>query len=195
VSVEFPCLRCGGLTVNVPFSFVAIKRGTISCDNCNSEHYLSVKRIKRAFQVCYQRYTLRYPLENYSGTDDPPVVILHADSGYNEEPSENVTLGGPVIIYPRKKSFKAMEVSGIWKLTNGLCHICEKPWKLEERSVSGWHIDHVIPHIGGGKRTEQLSNFRIACAKCNLKKGRGYTEKQIQVSIRRLIEVFQVLTI
>jgi hypothetical protein len=27
---------------------------------------------------------------------------------------------------------------------------CRRRWRLDQRGGNRWHIDHVIPHIGGG---------------------------------------------
>ena len=69
-----PCLRCGNLAVPIIPLFVLKGRSasTFLCRFCDAEHYLSVTRERGAFVVCYQRYTLRYPLEYY----DDGVVLL-----------------------------------------------------------------------------------------------------------------------
>lgn len=108
-----------------------------------------------------------------------------------DPPAESIDLYdatfGPIVIYPRKKNYKRSEILEIWETTGGTCHLCGRKWKLSERSRLGWHVDHVIPHIGGGPETEQLSNLRVACAKCNLDKGRGYKEEHLQSSIQKLV--------
>ena len=55
-----------------------------------------------------------------------------------------------------------------------------------QRGRKGWHVDHVIPNGGGGRETEMLDNFGVACAGCNLRKGRGYTNRSIKEAIRNL---------
>jgi hypothetical protein len=34
-----------------------------------------------------------------------------------------------------------------------------------------------------------VSNLRVACARCNLKKGKGYTSAAIRLGLRRLVEL------
>lgn len=87
-----------------------------------------------------------------------------------------------------------MEVEKIWRASNGRCHICKRKWNLDQRSKYGWHIDHVIPHIGGGQDVEKLSNMRVACSACNLKKGKGYLESNIRKSINQLVTVMGLNT-
>jgi len=168
-----------------------VGRDTLSCRACETEHFLSVRRDGNLFDVRYHRYTLRYPLEYYDSGMEPPVVELRTDAASSGTEAQE-TFSGPIKIYARKSRFTQTEVRAIWQVTRGACHICRYTWRVEERGRRGWHIDHVIPHIGGGADTEQLQNFRVACAKCNLRKGRGYTKTQVQLGIRRLlIEQFQ----
>lgn len=185
--VQIPCLRCGELSVLVPFLFPSVGRDTLACRRCEALHYLRVTRTGHRFDVRYHRYTLRYPLEFYDEGEDPPVVQL---SLRTEPDGELECFAGPVVIHPRKARFTSSEVEGIWRATNGVCHICKRRWRIKQRGKNGWHIDHVIPHIGGGADVEHLPNLRVACAKCNLRKGRGYTQAQVRFSLRRLVEQF-----
>lgn len=127
---------------------------------------------------------MRYPLDEYDPGQDVFEVRLGVSG--DREGAVSDTFSGPIMIYPRKARFTKTEVLEIWRESGKKCHICNKSWALDERSRSGWHIDHVIPHIGGGADTEKLTNLRVACATCNLKKGRGYTESRIKLSISRL---------
>lgn len=180
--VPLPCLRCGDLSVPVNVALGFSPRDVIPCMHCDALHYLALYFIGDRLHVCYQRYTQRYPLEEYDGSD-PHIIICHSRKG-SKEPD---TFSGPITVFPRKR-FKPDEVRQVWRASGRRCHICGKKWRLKDRSRTGWHIDHVIPHIGGGADTEEMPNFRVACAKCNLSKGRGYTEKQVKLGIRRLIE-------
>jgi hypothetical protein len=38
-----------------------------------------------------------------------------------------------------------------------------------------------------------MPNFRIACARCNLRKGRGYREANIRVALNKLIKALETL--
>jgi len=144
-----------------------------------------VTRAVDSFSIFYQRHTLRYPLEFYDDGEEPPVVRLDV-LPCTREPD---TFTGPIMVYPRKR-FTPAEVGAIWRATKSRCHLCGHRWRLDKRGRDGCHIDHVIPHIGGGADVEELPNHRIACAKCNLKKGRGYTEKQVRLGFHRLIEAW-----
>lgn len=186
--VPLPCLRCGDLTVPVAPLFLLVGRGasTFPCQSCEAQHYLGIARDGNAFTVCYQRYTLRYPLEFYD-EGDPPIARCHVD-GQSGDESDDEVFAGPIMVYPRKRRFLRSEVVAIWQATKGRCHICNQRWRVDQRGADGWHIDHVVPHVGGGRDTEEMPNFRVACGICNLKKGKGYTEASIRLGLRRLVE-------
>lgn len=186
--VWLPCLRCGQRSVPIPTTFLRTDGGgtTYNCRfrSCEAEHFFAISRHDTTFLIAYQRHTLRYPLEYYDQGTTPFDIRLYRrqpgdgqldDSGYV----------GPVVVYPRKKRFAPAEVRSISNATGG-CHICQHPWQLSQRGTRGWHIDHVIPHAGGGAGTEQIANFRVACAKCNLEKGKGFTEAVIRLRLREL---------
>jgi 5-methylcytosine-specific restriction endonuclease McrA len=155
---------------------------------CEAQHYLSVTRERDTFAICYQRYTLRYPLEYYDDGEVPPIATLHAGRHAAGE-SDGETFAGPIVVYPRKRRFSRCEVEAIWRATKGRCHICSQRWPIAQRGPRGWHIDHMIPHIGGRREVEELPNFRVACARCNLKKGKGYTEASIRLGLRHVVEL------
>ena len=188
--MSLPCLRCGKLAVPITYLFLLIggRAPTFSCRMCDAEHYLSVKRQNGTFKVSYQRYTLRYPLESYDDGEIPPAVSFYASGSATVE-SDNATSTGPIVVYPRKKRFSRSELETIWRASQSRCHICNRRWSIRQRGARGWHVDHVIPHSGGGREVEDFRNFRIACARCNLKKGKGYTEASIRLSLRNLVEV------
>src|SRR5216684_7606489 len=79
-TVFLPCLRCGQLSVPVVplFLYIGQCASTFPCRSCEAQHYLAVAREDRGFTVCYQRYTLRYPLEYYD-EGSPPIVTFHVD--------------------------------------------------------------------------------------------------------------------
>ena len=170
------------------------KTSTFFCQICDTEHYFSFTQENGAFTFCYQRYTLRYPLKHYDEGIEPPTARMHA-LGCTTGETDDDTYSGPVIVSPRKRRFSQSEVGAIWSATKGRCHICHRRWSLNERGLHGWHIDHVIPHIGGGHNTELLPNFRVACANCNLRKGRGFREVSIRLGLRQLAELFQEMRI
>lgn len=187
-----PCLRCATGYVGVSLLGLALGRRNgryrdgLTCRHCDGTHYLQITPIEHGYEVVYQPYTLRYPLEMYDDEVEVPFVRVNAIKG--SVPSDDSGFTGPVTVYPRKSYFKRSEVSEIWRATKGKCHLCSTSWKLSERGRNGWHIDHVIPHIGGGSDTEEMPNFRVACAKCNLSKGKGQRPKLIRASIHSLVE-------
>lgn len=177
------CPVCVAETVRYVLALALLqsRASTFRCRLCGAEHYLSVAQLTGAFVFCYQPYTLRYPLDHYDDGIEPPFVVMRSKFPAEHGLSDANT--GPVIVYPRKKQFSRAEVETIWSATEGHCHICDRLWQLAERSRDGWHIDHIIPNIGGGIDTESMENFRVACAKCNLTKGRGYTEATIRLAL------------
>ena len=187
--VWLPCLRCGA--VSVPIATILVRsdgRGsTWNCRGrpCEAEHFLSIMRKDNKVVICYQRYTLRYPLEFYDEGVMPVDVRLYMGKSSETQFDETGYIG-PVVVYPRKKRFSPAEVKAIWQATHGRCHICARRWRHDQRGVHGWHIDHVIPH-GGGRETECTENFRVACAICNLRKGKGFTEAAIRLGLRNLV--------
>ncbi|MCC7404315.1 MAG: HNH endonuclease [Bdellovibrionales bacterium] len=187
------CLRCGESAVAVPFLFVLTNRDTFSCRRCEAQHFLQVEADGVQLAIIYDRYTLRYPLEFYSDCELPAIAKLRSSDPYKEKDIIDESFSGPWITYPRKKSYSASEVQKIWLNSKGKCHLCNRKWAAGERSRSGWHIDHIVPHAGGGN-TEIIVNLKVACAKCNLKKGRGYTDKKLMMSIRDFIETYQSWT-
>jgi 5-methylcytosine-specific restriction endonuclease McrA len=128
---------------------------------------------------------MRYPMEQYDDHTFPKIVLREAHSRGEFDDSDD-SLFGPIVIYKRKKHFRQAEKEAIWLTSRRRCHLCGKRWGLKQRSQNGWHIDHVIPNVGGGKDTEGLANFRVACARCNLKKGRGYTERTIREALKQM---------
>lgn len=186
--VWLPCLRCGCPAVPVlPVKSVEGAFGVVSC-RCSAKHHLSVTQTGNMFRVCYQRYTLRYPPEFYDAGEVPPFVRLHAVSPSVGGADVGV-FAGPIVVQPRKRYYSISEVEALWRASGRRCHICDRRWALAQRGVRGWHLDHVIPHIGGGIDTESVSNLRVACARCNLKKGKGYTSAAIRLGLRRLVEL------
>lgn len=183
-----PCLRCGCDSVPVSLILGIERRETVSClaRNCGAEHYLEIRRTPVSVEVIYDRHTLRYPLEYYDAGKHPVVRLKLARCGVTEDSEEGFR--GPIAVYHRKKHFNRHEVLAVWKASGGRCHLCRRKWGAGQRSRSGWHIDHVIPNVGGGVATEQTENFRVACARCNLRKGRGHTPKRLLVAIRNLVE-------
>ena len=185
----FPCLRCGQTTVAalIPQPTDELEMGDLTCKRCATPHYLIARKQGGMWWAIYDRDTRRYPSDHY---DEPPSLKLAPQKkvplthpGNDEAPYPQ---HGPIFIYQRKR-FSPEEARQVWRQSGGWCHLCEnKRWKLNERGRWGWHIDHVIPNIGGGWDTEMMDNFRVACAICNLRKGKGYTERTIRNVLQSL---------
>jgi len=185
-----PCLRCGQWALPVSLILGLERRETVDCLACGDVHYLEVKRHEQGYDICFQRYTLRYPLEFYDEGVQMPVVQLHA-SEQPEPDEQRESFSGPIIIYPRRRIRRASELRIIWDASERRCHLCGRRWKLASRGRSGWHVDHIIPHAGGGADTESTCNLRVACWRCNLSKGRGYSGADVRWGLQRLVACFQ----
>lgn len=181
-----PCLRCGLLKVTallaVPAREVFLE--DLRCKDCCIPHFLRVwmEGDETCFQ--YDRDTRRYPSEFYA--EPPDIKVVFRDvviTGQDDSPFPG---RGPIKILKRKRFSKA-DLLSIWQQSRHSCHICRKEWKLAQHGQRGWHVDHVVPNVGGGEDTEDMSNFLVACARCNLKKGRGYTGKLIREALGLLI--------
>jgi 5-methylcytosine-specific restriction endonuclease McrA len=158
------------------------------CGACDAKHFLFARFSTSSVDVIYCRYTFRHPLDCYDESE-LPFDIRQYLSHTPPESEESDVFAGPIKIYPRKKRFTTSDLLTIWRATNGMCHLCrDRRWKLNERGKNGWHVDHIIPHIGGGAGLQKLANLRVACAKCNLSKGRGYTVARVRIAVRNLIE-------
>jgi 5-methylcytosine-specific restriction endonuclease McrA len=154
---------------------------------CRASHYLRTRLSEAGFAVRYQPYTLRHPLEMYDENFDPPLVIGEVVKGSKPQDED---YAGIIRRYPRKKYFNKTETLQIWEQSGRRCHLCTKEWTLEQKGAEGWHIDHVIPHTSGGSKVEEMPNFRVACARCNLSKGKGWTERTMKEAISELAEKF-----
>lgn len=188
--VMFPCLRCGKWGVPVSLLSGLVRRDEIISMCCEVSHLLEIAECSGGYEVCYQRYTLRDPIEMYDPGPDPE-VRLHGVPDTSFPDAADGNFRGPVRILRRKRRYSREEVVAIWRQSKGRCHICGCRWGLAGRSRDGWHVDHVIPHVGGGNDTESMPNFRVACARCNLAKGRGYTDRDIRLAIRDLIAHYE----
>ncbi len=182
-----PCLRCGRDSVVVSLLGGLERRETLQCQapDCGVDHHLEIRRGSAGIEVIYDRHTLRYPLEMYD-PGDHPVVRMRIRARPPSSPSED-EYRGIITIYRRQKYFSPAHVRAIWAASDGRCHICGRTWRARDRSRTGWHIDHVIPNVGGGVCTERPDNFRVACARCNLQKGRGYTPHRVLAAVRKLV--------
>ena len=175
-----PCLRCGKKSVALlaPKPAEPFERNDLFCDHCGARHILAVK----SDRVIYDRDTRRYPSENYDDNEFP-VIKLYAGK-HSKFPDS--AMSGPIIICKRKRRFSLDELRIIFKRSKGRCHLCQKRWKLSGHGRTGWHVDHEIPNAGGGCETEEIENFRVACARCNLKKGCGYTFRTVHLALKKL---------
>ena len=161
-----------------PFEYVDLICGN---SNCEARHILLIRRD----HAIYDRDTRRYPSEFYDDNEFPIIKLCDVKPP-KSPPNDDSILFGPIVILRRKKRFSLKELQVIYARSNGKCHLCLKPWAFSSRSKTGWHVDHVIPNAGGGWDTEQMENFRVACARCNLKKGRGYTFRTVRLVLEQL---------
>jgi len=189
--VYLPCLRCG--TLSVGFFAPKKAREFVASDllcggwDCEARHYLKMWRDLDGWRFIYVRDTRRYPAETYEDEPPPGLVTSFGDSHSDLSEDGDSNQYGPIRILRRKKYFTRDEIQKIHQLSHGKCSLCGKRWKLPERGKDGWHIDHMVPHSGGGGDTEEIQNFRVACARCNLKKGRGYTRRIVLAHLIRLL--------
>jgi len=184
------CLRCALPSVTVPVLpfLLGGRSDAFACRLCNTQHHLSIRDGEGGFIVQYQRYTQRYAPDEYDDGAEFPVVTLGVVRGSKVDGSDHAgPFSGPIVVYPRRKRFSVDDLREIWTASSGRCHLCNRRWELAQRGRNGWHVDHVIPHCGGGPDTESLRNLRVSCASCNIRKGRGYTKKSVTVGLRNLI--------
>lgn len=59
------------------------------------------------------------------------------------------------------------EIRHLYQAQHGLCAFC-----FCDLSISGYHIDHLIPLCKGG--SNHIQNILLLCPPCNLKKGSNY---------------------
>jgi hypothetical protein len=135
------------------------------------------------WSAIYDRDTRRYPSDYY---EEQPFVVVTTKKALLQDDDPPFPDRGAICVFTRRR-FSRDEIKRIWIQSNRKCYMCKKKWKLAERSRTGWHIDHLIPNIGGGKETEMMENFRVACARCNLGKGRGYTSTVIRGALHNLL--------
>lgn len=188
----FPCRRCGRASVPVGIFFRGDFSDTYQClaSDCGAQHFLSVKFGPDSTYVRYERWTRRYPPEDYDDGDDPDlgeVRFQTASRTYTPSETPCDAYPGPIVVCRRKRNFNKSELLTIWRASCRRCYLCHKPWRLKDRGRNGWHVDHVIPHSGGGPNTEAVTNMRVACAKCNLVKGVGFSNEQLRSAIVTLV--------
>jgi len=153
------------------------------CEICGARHFFAVLPDR----VIYDRDTRRYPSEYYDDNEFP-IILLRARKRSQPASEDESTLSGPITIFERKKRFSSDELGTIFSRSKGKCHLCGHGWALADHGRRGWHVDHVIPNAGGGCDTENIDNFLVACARCNLKKGRGYTSRTVRLAVQELWE-------
>lgn len=184
ILVYLSCLRCGSRKVCfvVPNTITFCEIPDLMCDDCGAPHFLKID----ADGVEYKRDTRRYPSDNYDDNDFP-VITGWCDERPEAPPDEDRPGFGPITRYPRRRLSRE-EVRQVFKQSRGRCHLCGRRWNLADHGSYGWHADHVVAHSGGGWDTESLDNFLVACARCNLRKGRGYTPRDVRLALRELVE-------
>lgn len=182
------CLKCAHESVPVLVFSLEESGGLLTCRDCGANHYLRV--LPERSEISYCRYTRRYPPEFYPQDDFSECGISIEQKWKKGQQQDTSPFGenfGLVRVQTRRK-FNLKEVSEIWKNSDKKCHLCGKRWKLNQRSRSGWHIDHIIPNIGGGHETEEIENMKVACAKCNLGKGKGFSDRKLKEKLSRIIQ-------
>lgn len=183
--LNLPCKACGQWHVTFLIAEPFGSFGPAGCDFCWSAHDLDIFQSEYGWVAAYDRNVLRYP-EEHDGKSLPFFVRFKAPRTEDDD--------GPIMLAKRKSYFSAKEVADIWHKTNGWCHLCSRTrWHLEQRGVYGWHIDHVKPNIGGLAGTELSNNFRVACASCNLRKGKGYRHRDIRDKLTIFMAGWQAL--
>jgi len=185
IFVYLPCLRCGSRKVcfMVPSTVTFCEIPDLMCEDCGARHYLRIA----PDGVEYKPDTRRYPSDNYDDNDFP-VMKGRALERLDSPPDDDRPGFGPITIYPRKRYFSSDDLRQIYEQSGGRCGLCRKRWKLTDHGQYGWHIDHVVANAGGGWDTEDMANFQVSCARCNLKKGRGYTSRDIRSALQELVE-------
>ena len=186
-----PCLRCNQLKVIVlaatPFERTPAQELICGDDECNAVHYFGVSFKEGTFLIHYSRDTRRYQLDNYEERPDVIVRFGRLSKVELENIGESEPFGrGPIFLLRRRK-VNSSEVRSIWERSKGCCHICGKKWKLNERGINGWHVDHRIPNSHGGADTEDFRNLKVACAPCNLRKGDGHPERLVEIALSQHI--------
>ena len=138
--------------------------------------------------IHFSRDTRRYPLDSYDEERPDFVVTFGRLSKVElEDIKECEPFGrGPIFLLKRRR-LKPSDVQSIWIASKGSCHICGKKWKLKERGMNGWHIDHFIPNSHGGPDTEDFRNLKVACGTCNLRKGDGRPERLVEIALSQQI--------
>jgi|CZKI01.1.fsa_nt_gi 5-methylcytosine-specific restriction endonuclease McrA/transcription elongation factor Elf1 len=180
-----PCLRCGSDSVGVSLLSGASRRENVWClaKECEAVHYLRIAPDSGGLDVAYGRYTRGDPLEAYDEGGPPAPKRTR---GKKMQPLEVDGFSGPVAVYPPKRHFNRAQVHEVWKASKGRCQLCGRRWSSDERGPKGWQIDHVIPNAGAGAGGKQIG-FRLACANCSPRKGRGDRHARLLRSIRDLV--------
>jgi len=125
--IMLPCLRCGlpRVAFLAPRSVTDWNSSETPCERCGSLHYLALKRSPAECLIAYDRFTMRYPMEQYDDHTFPKIVLREAHSREESDDSDD-SLFGPIVIYKRKKHFsqaekkchlahQSSEVSSLWK--------------------------------------------------------------------------------
>lgn len=183
----FPCLRCAqfAVTAFVPRTFERLNLPELICEKCCAPHYLMAEKEGSFWWMAYDRHTRRYPPDHYDEEPQYSIAPFREVSLNNSTEDDRSFHGyGPILIYRRKRCSRN-EVHAIWLRSGRRCHSCGKRWRLNQHGSKGWHIDHEIPNSGGGRDTETIGNFLVACANCNLKKGNGRPEILVKQALKR----------
>jgi hypothetical protein len=148
-----PCLRCGHMTVAaiIPRAAKELKIGDLECKRCSAPHYLLARKQNGFWPAVYDRDTRRYPFDHYDEFPHFRMDLRHVSTNCPGDGDAPHPQYRPIVVYKRKR-FSATEVRQIWIQSGRKCPLCRKPWKLHERSRTGWHIDHIIPISAQAKK-------------------------------------------
>jgi len=185
----FPCLCCAQMKIVaiIPEIYDGLYLSELICKKCCTPHSLLLRKDGDDWLASFTRATRRYPNDHY---DEPQSFGLNPRRKVSlrdvEEEERPFSGYGRVLIYRRRRlSIKNRRI--VWNRCRGKCHLCGKPWEFEQFGRNGWHLDHDIPNSGGGKATESLENFRVACGCCNLSKGNGRPSALIKAALGQLL--------
>jgi DNA-directed RNA polymerase subunit RPC12/RpoP len=180
-----PCLRCGRFSVDflVPYRWEKLELGELTCKRCSTPHFLKARIENGTWWAIYDRDTRRYPSDYYD--EQPFVLVKFKKVPLSHTDDAPFPYRGPIIVFKRRR-LSCDEVKTVWLQSRRKCHMCGKKWKLTKRGRRDWHVEHVVPNSGGGRDTEMMDNLRVACASCNLRKGRGYTNRSVREALEAL---------
>ena len=186
--VDIRCKNCGAVLHK---SFVSVRHGKATCENC--AHIESVKRkahekliktqkkewekaVKRkakqlSFAVCECCGSLFFPT---SGCNKKYCSAECADKHHNSTKKDRRMRKLSTVMVDKDITLK-----DLFKRDGGVCAICGKRcrWDAKEERADGTivtykdypSVDHIVPLSKGGKHA--WNNVQLACRSCNSRKG------------------------